>query len=150
MYSDERVASFIAENFLPERVHVRHQAEEFQRLSDRFDARWTPTILVLDPSGTERHRIEGFVESDALLAQLSLGLGHLAFKAQDWDAAAKWFDEVQSTHGSSESAPEAQYWAGVARYKSTGDNAWLRKTAAAFDQRFSESSWARKAAVWKG
>ena len=51
-------------------------------------------------------------------------------------------------HGSTDAAPEALYWAGVARYKATGDAAALSDTAGQFRQRYQESSWAKKASVW--
>jgi TolA-binding protein len=48
-----------------------------------------------------------------------------------------------------EAAAEAQYWAGVSRYKATGDGGALKETARAFDERYQDSPWAKKASVWK-
>ena len=62
------MARFIQENFIPARVHVKDQANDFKRFGERYNAQWTPTLLVIDPSGTERHRIEGFLPADDLLA----------------------------------------------------------------------------------
>ena len=45
-------------------------------------------------------------------------------------------------------AAEALYWAGVAKYKATGDAAALGETAEAFSTRFRDSPWAKKASVW--
>lgn len=47
-------------------------------------------------------------------------------------------------------APEALYWAGVSKYKGTGDPGALQETAAHFKTRFTDSSWAKKASVWSG
>jgi hypothetical protein len=44
--------------------------------------------------------------------------------------------------------PEAMYWAGVARYKATGDAAALAATANDFRERHQGSTWAKKASVW--
>jgi hypothetical protein len=41
------------------------------------------------------------------------------------------------------------YWAGVSRYKATGDASALRDTAREFGQRYTQSSWAKKSSVWK-
>ena len=149
MYPDERVARFITENFIPARVHVREQAGDFQRLGAQYGAQWTPTIIELDPDGTERHRIEGFLTADDFLAQLRLGLGHAAFKRQQWGDAERHFKEVVEKHPDAEAAPEARYWAGVARYKKTGDATSLAETARAFGERYQDSIWAKKASVWK-
>lgn len=149
MYADPKVASFVSQQFVPVRVHVREQKEEFQRLGRRFTAQWTPTILIVDPSGEARHRIEGFLPKDDFLGQLALGLGHAAFTAGDFGAAERHFREVVDEYPQTEAAAEAQYWAGVSRYKATGDAAALSDTARAFDQRYQDTSWAKKASVWK-
>jgi TolA-binding protein len=48
----------------------------------------------------------------------------------------------------SDAAPEALYWAGVARYKATNDPSALEQTAQASAQRYQDSAWAKKASVW--
>lgn len=115
---------------------------------ERFGVNWTPTILLLDSSGTERHRIEGFLPADDFLAQLYLGLGQIAFKTGKFDEAEKWFRRVVDELPESDAAAEAQYWAGVARYKATGDGSALGATAAAFKSRYTDSTWAKKASIW--
>ena len=149
MYPDERVARFITENFIPVRVHVRDQAADFKRLGERFDAQWTPTTLIVDPQGKERHRIEGFLPADDFLSQLELGLGKLSFAHQDFTDAERRYRRVVDAYPETEAAPEAQYWAGVSRYKGEGDAAALKETARAFDQRYQDTPWAKKASVWK-
>ena len=148
MYSDPRVVRFVDENFVPVRVHVREQADEFKRLGARYGAQWTPSILVLDGTGQERHRIEGFLPVDDFLAQLALGLGHSAFARGDFGESERRFRAVLEQYPSTDAAPEALYWAGVARYKATGDAASLKDTAGQFQQRYQESSWAKRASVW--
>ena len=149
MYPDERVSRFITKTFIPARVHVRDQAEDFKRLGAQYEAQWTPTILELDPIGIERHRIEGFLTADDFLAQLRLGLGHAAFKRQEWDAAERAFQEVVKEHPETDAAPEARYWMGVARYKRTSDASALSETARDLGQRYQASTWAKKASIWK-
>ena len=148
MYPEERVARFISENFIPGRVHVKDQAEEFRRFGQRYNAQWTPTLLVIDPEGTERHRVEGFLPAEDLLAQLTLGLGHSAFARGQWEEAEKRFREVVNRYPGTEGAPEALYWAGVSRYKGKGDAGALGQTAREFSQRYQDTSWAKKASVW--
>ncbi len=149
MYPEPRVASFITERFIPVRVHVRDQAPEFQRLGERYGAQWTPTILELDSSGVEQHRIEGFLEADDLIAQLALGLGKSAFKAKRWQEAERTLRTVVDRHPDSEAAPEAVYWAGVSRYQETHDPKTLAETFATLDTKYHDSTWRGKASVWK-
>ena len=149
MYPDERVAHLINQQFIPARVHVRDQLEDFKRFGQRYGAQWTPTLLVIDPEGNERHRVEGFLPAEDLLAQLTLGLGKSAFARERWDEAERRFREVVDKYPSTEAAPEALYWAGVARYKAKGDAAALADTGREFSRRYQESSWAKKASVWR-
>jgi tetratricopeptide (TPR) repeat protein len=148
VYPNPKVAAFINEHFVPVRVHVRDQADEFKRLGARFSAQWTPTILIVDEGGEERHRIEGFLPADDFLAQLELGLGHAAFARSDFAEAERWFRHVIEAYPDSDAAPEALYWAGVARYKATGDAGALAETYREFQKRYKDTSWAKKASVW--
>jgi uncharacterized protein YyaL (SSP411 family) len=148
VFPDERVARLINEHFVPARVHVKEQPEDFQRLGRRFNALWTPTQLFLEPDGTERHRIEGFLPTEDFLGQLTLGLAKAAFARQEWEAAEQRFREVVDTYPNTSAAPEAQYWAGVARYKRTNDPKALGETARAFTQRYQDSEWAKRTTIW--
>jgi hypothetical protein len=149
VWPDERVVRLVSENFLPARLHVRDDAADFKRYRERYASLWTPTILLLHPNGEERHRIEGFLPAEDFLAQLTLGLGHLAFTAERWSEAERWFTQVVEQFPQSEAAAEALYWAGVSRYKGKDDKNALAETARAFEQRYPDSSWAKKASVWR-
>ena len=148
MYSDPRVASFVTENFIPVRVHVKSHADEYQRLSAKYNAQWTPTILILDGGGNERHRIEGFLPARDFLAQLELGAAHAAFARHDFADAERRFRAIVDGHANDEVAAEALYWTGVARYKRTNDPGALVETNRTLSSRFPKSSWAKKASVW--
>jgi len=144
VYPDPRVSEFVTKNFVPARFHVKEQGDAFAR----FGAQWTPTIEILDPSGKEQHRIEGFLPTDDFLAQLNLGLAHTAFKTGKFDDAEKWFKGIVDKFPNSDSAAEAQYWAGVSRYQRSHDPAELKAIGQAFKQRYSDSTWAKKASIW--
>ena len=148
MYSDPRVVEFVQQHFTPVRVHVKDNADEYKRLGSRFNAQWTPTTLVVDSDGNERHRIEGFLPAADFLAQLSLGLAHSAFARGRFKEAEPLFREIVEKYPDSDAAPEALYWAGVSRYKANGDGGALGETARAFSTRYTDTSWAKKASVW--
>lgn len=138
----------VGEAFVPVRVHVKEQADAYAQLSTRYGVQWTPTTLVIDSRGGERHRIEGFLPADDFLAQLALGLAHSAFAAGRFAEAERQFREVVDRHPDSDAAAEALYWAGVSRYKATNDAAALADTAREFTTRYRDTSWAKKASVW--
>jgi hypothetical protein len=144
VYPNERVARFVNDNFLPVKLHIREQQPAFER----FGAQWTPTLIILDSDGKERYRFEGFLPPEDFLAELHMGLAKAGFARNDFAAAEKYYRAVIEHFPESHVAPEAQYWAGVSRYKATGDAKALADTAAAFQSRYSDSSWAKKASVW--
>ena len=127
---------------------MRIQVREHPELMERFGALWTPTILILDPNGKKRHRIEGFLPAADFAAQLLLGLGHAAFAAKSFSEAQRRFGQVLTEYPGGDAAPEAQYWKGVARYKETSDPTALQETYRAFQTRYEDTSWAKKASVW--
>jgi hypothetical protein len=114
----------VREQFLPVRIHVKEQPAAMER----FGVLWTPTVLLMDSNGTERHRIEGFLPAADFAAQLLLGLGHSAFANKEWKEVERRFGEVLEKYPESEAAPEALYWKGVARYKETGEASPLGET----------------------
>lgn len=126
------------------KFHIKEQKPAFQR----FNAQWTPTQIVLDAEGVERHRIEGFLPVDDFLAQLQLGLGKLSFQHQDFGEAAKRLRSVCDGFPRSGASPEACYWAGVAAYKESNDARHLASTARVLKEKYPDSEWTRKASVW--
>jgi hypothetical protein len=74
--------------------------------------------------------------------------GKFAFARQQWKEAETAYNEILDTLPESDAAPEALYWRGVSRYKSSGDPTALQQTAEAFKSRYAGSTWAKKASVW--
>ena len=149
MWPDPRVVKAVDREYVPVRVHVQKQADEYRRLAGRFDVEWTPTILMLDPAGHERHRIEGFLPVAEFAPQLEFGAARIAFSAGEFEQAETRLRRIVDSHPETEVAPEALYWAGVARYKRTDDAGALAETAAAVREKYPASPWAKKASVWE-
>ncbi|HXZ43553.1 MAG TPA: hypothetical protein VEH53_01900, partial [archaeon] len=55
------------ENFIPVESHLKEHPANFHR----FDAVWTPTVLVLDAGGKERWRIEGYLPKTKRICRCS-------------------------------------------------------------------------------
>jgi TolA-binding protein len=144
VYPEPRVTQFIAANFKPVRLHVKTHPEAMER----FNVQWTPTVLVQDANGVERHRIEGFLDADEFLGQLMLGAAQVAFAEKRFDDAEKRFREIVEQLPNTDAGPAGQYWAGVAKYKGSGDGSALAATAQAFKARYAETTWAKKASIW--
>lgn len=150
MWSDSDVEELVTDEFIPVRVHVRDQSEEFQRLGQEYGAEWTPSILMLDSSGEERHRMEGFMPAPEFIPQLEFGLARIDFSRHDFDVAERRFRSIVAEHPDADVAPEALYWAGASRYKATDDAGVLKETAAALKEKYPDSPASRKGSVWEG
>lgn len=126
------------------KIHIKENPTGFHR----FEALWTPTIMVFDPEGRERYRFSGYLPSDEFLAQLYMGLGKMHFAHKQWGEAERWFQRIVDDFPSSDAAPEALYWAGVCRYKASNDHHVLADTAEQFTRRYQNTSWAKRSSVW--
>jgi TolA-binding protein len=129
---------------VPVEAHIKEHPAYFHR----FDAVWTPTVLILDSNGTERQRIEGYLTKDEFRARLELGLARVAFMGKQWAEAERRYGQVVERYPDSKAAPEAVYWRGVSHYKATNDHTALGEVAEQFKQKYQDSVWAQKASVW--
>jgi len=129
---------------VPVEAHIKERPAYFHR----FDAVWTPTVLVLDPDGTERLRIEGYLPKDEFRAQLEMGLARVAFMRKRWADAEQRYAAVVERYPDSKVAPEAVYWRGVSRYKATNDHTALGDVPGQLEEKYADSVWALKALPW--
>jgi TolA-binding protein len=75
-------------------------------------------------------------------------LARIAFMHKQWAEAERRYGEIVERFPDVAAAAEAQYWAGVSRYKGASDHTALGHTAAQFHNRYQNSLWAKKASVW--
>jgi len=129
---------------VPLEAHIKEHPAYFHR----FDALWTPTVLILDSNGVERQRIEGYLPKDEFRAQLELGLARVAFMHKRWADAEQRYTQVVERYPDSKAAPEAVYWRGVSRYKATNDHTVLGQVPEQLKGEYADSVWALKASVW--
>jgi outer membrane protein assembly factor BamD (BamD/ComL family) len=130
---------------VPLEAHIKEHPAYFHR----FDALWTPTVLILDPNGKERYRIEGYLPVDEFRAQLEMGLARVAFMSKDFADAERRYAAVLDRFPNTKAAPEALYWKGVSHYKATNDHTVLGELPGMFQQKYPDSEWALKTAAWE-
>jgi thioredoxin-related protein len=143
-YADVEVSTFINENFLSVEAHIKEHPVYFHR----FDAVWTPTVLIMDSSGEERWRIEGYLPKNEFRSQLEIGLARISFMDKQWADAEQRYTQVMERYPETAAAPEAVYWRGVSRYKRTNDHTVLGGVAEELEEKYPQSVWAKKASVW--
>jgi hypothetical protein len=125
-------------------AHIKEHPAWFHR----FDAVWTPTVLLLDASGKERVRLEGYLPRQDFAAALKNGLGRIAFAQKKYGDAARWYGEVAEHARDSHFAAEAMYWRAVAQYSATHDHAVLGQVAQELRDKYPASVWRSKAIPW--
>ena len=129
---------------MPLEAHIKEHPAYFHR----FDAVWTPTVLIMDADGNERWRIEGYLPKEEFRAQLEMGLARVSFMQKQWAEAERRYTDVLERYPNSTSAPEALYWKGVSHYKATNDHTVLGELPGQFKEKYPESVWALKTAAW--
>jgi hypothetical protein len=142
-YAEPRVARFIAQHFLPVRVHVK---EEPHLVEDYF-AVWTPLVLIADEVGAVHQRLEGYLTPDDFIARLALGLGRYWLHRQEFARAAHHFEAVTRRHRGSDAGAEALYWLGVAQFKQSADPTHLRSSWAVLGREYPTSEWTRRSQI---
>ena len=138
------MSGFINENFVPLEAHIKEHAAYFHR----FDAQWTPTVLILDSGGKERFRIEGYLPKEEFRAHLEMGLARVAFMNKKWAEAERRYAEILERHPDAKVAPEALYWKDVSHYKATNDHTVLGELPGQFKEKYPDSLWALKSIPW--
>jgi TolA-binding protein len=129
---------------VPLEVHLNENPKGFRR----FDVFWTPAVLVMDPQGDERSRLEGYLSKDEFRVNLEMGLARVAAMRKDWRDAERRYDSIVETYPDSDFVPEAIYWRGISRYLTTHEHSILEEVAATLRTKYPDSIWALKALPW--
>ena len=127
-------------------MHIKENPANFKR----FDAVWTPTVMIMDPQGQERWRLEGYLTKDEFRVDLEMGLGRVAFMQKNWAEAEKRFARVADSHPDSKFAPQAVYYRGVSRYSASHDGKELAATASALAEKYPGTEWQMRSIPWAG
>ena len=130
---------------MPLEANIKEHPAYFKR----FDAIWTPTVIILDEDGAERRRSEGYLPWDEFRAELEMALARVAAMNKNWAEAGRLYQGVLERFPDSKVAPEALYWEGVSRYKATNDHTVLGEMPGKFKKRYPDSEWALKTAAWQ-
>ena len=105
-------------------------------------------MLIMDSSGKERWRIEGYLTKNEFRSQLEMGLARIPFMDKQWADAEQRYAQVIERYAETAAAPEAMYWRGVCLYKKTNDHTVLGGVSEELEEKYPESVWAKKASVW--
>lgn len=114
-YPDAGVIEAISQTFVPCEIDIKNAASK--PVIERYRQAWTPDFRVLGPDGFEYARFNGFLPPNEFIPQSRVVAGQAWFHIGRHERAVELFDRVLREHPESPVAPEAAYWAAVARYK---------------------------------
>ena|SRR5438105_2371614 len=141
-YPNAEVEQYITDNFIP----VQFNVEDDPGAMDRFNAVWTPALIVQDVDGREHRRSFGYLDPKRFLAEMSLARVQAALDRHEYEQALKLAEDAQQKcAGDSQHEPEARYWASVAAYKATNDSSKLMDGWNKLLDQFPDSEWAHRA-----
>ena len=143
-YPDAKVIEFISANVVAIRVR-----SDSQPLANEFNIKWTPTFIILDPSGKEHNRTVGFMQPEEFIPSLLLGIAKTWFDADQFPEAIQVFDRLLSEYPKSGSAPEAVFVRGVAGFKTAHDASMLKAAYERLEKEYPGSEWAKRAAPYQ-
>jgi outer membrane protein assembly factor BamD (BamD/ComL family) len=116
---------------------------------NRFGVKWTPTIIILDLNGNEHHRFIGYLPPEDFIAQIILGKGKVEFDLDNYEQSMQCFQEILVRYPKGDTAPEAQYYLGVAKYKASHNPKELKLGFEVLQRNYPNSEWTKKAQVYR-
>ncbi len=143
-YPMKEVVSFVKEYLVPVRIEINNKA-----LYDRYNAIWTPTLLVLDYQGHEVQKTIGFLEPNKFMALMHLGMAKVHFTTGEFDAASVHFKRLMDRFPDSSAVPEAIFFSGVNLYKQKNDPTQLKKAYEQLLSDYPDNSWTKRAVPYR-
>jgi thiol-disulfide isomerase/thioredoxin len=141
-YRSPAVLDELAAGFVAVKYNTKQPEPALRLLNDGRALLWSPTLVVLDPRGTEVRRLVGYVPPDELVAELELGRALVELLHGRSPVARERLAALGA--GDTSVAAEATYWEGVAAWKLGG----LPELVPVWDrigERFPDSPWAARA-----
>ena len=139
-YSVEEVITFVREFLIPFRTEI-----EKKSFYEKYNAIWTPTLLILDYQGHEVERIVGFLEPDQFIARMHLGIAKVHYTVGEFDGAKSHLQRLLDRYPANSAVPEAMYFSGVNLYKQKNDPAQLKMGYEKLLNQFPDNTWTKRA-----
>ena len=102
-------------------VQINNGMNENKQIVEQFRHIWTPDLRILDATGFELYRWNGYLPPAEFAARLLAGLGHARLRLRQFDAAEALYADVLRRFPTSFAAPEAAYFAATTAYRKTGE-----------------------------
>lgn len=142
--ADENVIRIIERESVP----LKFEIEENKDMAREHHIDWIPAFILADENGRELERWVGYLPAREFVEQMMLSKGLAAFHLERFEEAIREFEELVREFPDSEFVPEAEYYRGVASFKSTGSTDVLDDACEMLLKTHPESIWTKKCTVW--
>ena len=142
-YPDLKVVEFVDKTLIP----IQLQADS--DLAEDFTVRWTPTLVILDPSGKEHSRTVGYIAPEEFVPAMLLGIAKMHFDLRQFDSMEQCLEEIIAAYPWSLAAPEAVYYHGVCGYKTTHKAEPLKKAYERIAKEYPHNEWVKRALPYR-
>ncbi len=139
-YPDKLVGEILSQYTVPVRLNILKERDQAKAMR----AIWTPTVIFLDQTGREHHRILGYHPPREFAAVVTLAAGLCGFATGRSDDALPCFERIVKDFGDTQLAPEATYWRGVCNFKRSKSTTPIYEACKEIVAKYPNSFWAKK------
>ncbi|MBI5604727.1 MAG: hypothetical protein HY879_15420 [Deltaproteobacteria bacterium] len=143
-YPEVKVAEFVNGRLVP--IQLLFDAQPY---ATDFNVKWTPTMITLDETGKEHHRVVGFLPPEQFIPAMLLGIGKTNFDLDKFNEALADLEKIIADFPKSKAVPEAIFLRGVAGYKSTHDPKPLKEAYEKLQAEHPENEWTDRALPYR-
>jgi hypothetical protein len=141
-YPQPFVQTIVADYCIP--LQVNNSIDENKPVVSQFRHVWTPDLRVLDDTGYELYRWNGYLPPAEFTAQLLVGLGQARLRLRQFDAAQALYADALLRFPTALVGPEAAYFAAVTAYRKTGEANSLLHGWHSLERDYPKTEWSVK------
>ncbi len=142
--TDQSVINLIERSTAPLEFDIATNPE----MAKRYRVDLTPTFVIAGDDGVELERWVGYLPAAEFKEQLMLSKGLAAFHLGRYREAMREFEEITEEHASSELAPEAEFYLGIAGFRASGDTDVLAEACDNLKTNHPGSVWTKRCSVF--
>jgi hypothetical protein len=141
-YPQTFVQEIIVNNAIP--VQINNTLDENKPLVTQFRHIWTPDLRILDETGYELYRWNGYLPPAEFAAQLLVGFGNARLRLRQFEGGEALYADALRRFPTALVAPEAAYFAGVTGYRKSGEANALLHGWHELEKEYPNSEWTVK------
>jgi thioredoxin-related protein len=103
-YKDEKAVSFINDNFVAMRINT----SSVPGWAQSYTIQYTPTIIIVDDSAHEKHRVVGFLPPHQFIPMLTLGIAKVDYEQGNVKRSKQRLEAVIKEYPGTDFSKQAQ------------------------------------------